>query len=102
MRAFWRFLLRKNLPATSLSGVSFAAFGLGDSGEKLCNDIICCSQPDFTFGRVAAMMSYLILSEIVLARHMACHVLSGWGLMLRRMPEPPPCRMHTCDHLNTP
>ncbi|CAL5225422.1 g8237 [Coccomyxa viridis] len=32
MRAFWRFLLRKNLPADSLSGVSFAAFGLGDSG----------------------------------------------------------------------
>ena len=33
MRAFWRFLLRKNLPADSLSSVSFAAFGLGDSGN---------------------------------------------------------------------
>ncbi len=35
MRSFWRFLLRKNLPADSLSGVSFAAFGLGDSGKRL-------------------------------------------------------------------
>lgn len=35
MCAFWRFLLRKNLPADSLSGLSFAAFGLGDSGKSL-------------------------------------------------------------------
>ena len=33
MRTFWRFLLRKNLPPDSLSSVTFAAFGLGDSGK---------------------------------------------------------------------
>ena len=33
MCTFWRFLLRKNLPRDSLSSVTFAAFGLGDSGK---------------------------------------------------------------------
>ncbi len=32
MRSFWSFLLRKSLPADSLSGCKFATFGLGDSG----------------------------------------------------------------------
>ena len=32
MKQFWRFLLRKSLPADSLAGVSYALFGLGDSG----------------------------------------------------------------------
>ncbi|KAK9823590.1 hypothetical protein WJX72_004073 [[Myrmecia] bisecta] len=32
MRQFWRFLLRKSLPPDSLAAVSFAVFGLGDSG----------------------------------------------------------------------
>ncbi len=32
MRAFWRFLLRKSLPPGSLAGLSYAVFGLGDSG----------------------------------------------------------------------
>ena len=44
MRAFWRFLLRKNLPADSLSCVSFAAFGLGDSGEALSHEVMHCHQ----------------------------------------------------------
>ena len=44
MRAFWRFLLRKNLPADSLSGVSFAAFGLGDSGEMIPHKARRCYQ----------------------------------------------------------
>lgn len=35
MKRFWRFLLRKNLPADSLCGVMHAVFGLGDSGEHL-------------------------------------------------------------------
>lgn len=42
MRAFWRFLLRKNLPSDSLSGMSFAAFGLGDSGETLSLEVMHC------------------------------------------------------------
>ena len=44
MRAFWRFLLRKNLPPDSLSSVSFAAFGLGDSGKHAIHfrpSIVC-------------------------------------------------------------
>lgn len=32
MKAFWKFLLRKALPADSLKGVTVAVFGLGDSG----------------------------------------------------------------------
>jgi len=32
MRTFWRFLLRKSLAPGSLAGVSYAVFGLGDSG----------------------------------------------------------------------
>ena len=44
MRAFWRFLLRKNLPADSLSGVSFAAFGLGDSGKIIFYAAISCDR----------------------------------------------------------
>ncbi len=32
MKAFWKFLLRKALPADSLRGVTVAVFGLGDSG----------------------------------------------------------------------
>ena len=35
MKQFWRFLLRKSLPADSLAGVTFAVFGLGDSGAAL-------------------------------------------------------------------
>eukprot|EP00976_Prorocentrum_cordatum_P024294 494649-Prorocentrum_minimum.AAC.2 len=31
-KRFWRFLLKKSLPADSLSGVACAVFGLGDSG----------------------------------------------------------------------
>ena len=34
MRSFWGFLLRKSLPADSLSAVQYAVFGLGDSGEQ--------------------------------------------------------------------
>lgn len=38
MRGFWRFLLRKNLPPTSLVKVAgFAVFGLGDSSYKKFN-----------------------------------------------------------------
>lgn len=37
MRAFWRFLLRKGLPATALAGVSCAVFGLGDSSYPKFN-----------------------------------------------------------------
>ncbi|RAH77347.1 hypothetical protein BO86DRAFT_422430 [Aspergillus japonicus CBS 114.51] len=36
-RSFWRSLLLKKLPATFLSGVSFAAFGLGDSSYPKFN-----------------------------------------------------------------
>ena len=32
MKRFWRFLLRKSLPANSLAGMQTAVFGLGDSG----------------------------------------------------------------------
>jgi sulfite reductase alpha subunit-like flavoprotein len=32
MRQSWRFLLRKSLPPQSLGGLSYAVFGLGDSG----------------------------------------------------------------------
>ncbi|XP_046383966.1 NADPH-dependent diflavin oxidoreductase 1 [Ischnura elegans] len=37
MKNFWRFLLRKNLPAHSLAGVSFAVLGLGDSSYTKFN-----------------------------------------------------------------
>ena len=40
MKQFWRFLLRKSLPADSLAGVTFAVFGLGDSGAALS----CCTK----------------------------------------------------------
>lgn len=33
MRRFWRFLLRKNLPADSLCKMKMAVFGLGDSSS---------------------------------------------------------------------
>ena len=56
MRAFWRFLLRKNLPADSLSGLSFAAFGLGDSGKPFCMAITCAAWQRVCIA-LAAMMS---------------------------------------------
>jgi sulfite reductase alpha subunit-like flavoprotein len=31
MKSFWKFLLRKSLPADSLAGLSFGVFGQGDS-----------------------------------------------------------------------
>ena len=34
MKQFWRFLLRKGLPADSLRGVRFAVLGLGDSAYQ--------------------------------------------------------------------
>lgn len=37
MHSFWRFLLRKSLPADSLCGVHFAVLGLGDSGYAKFN-----------------------------------------------------------------
>ena len=37
MRSFWSFLLRKSLPPDSLSGASYAVFGLGDSGYAKYN-----------------------------------------------------------------
>eukprot|EP00041_Stephanoeca_diplocostata_P038621 m.1534404 g.1534404 ORF g.1534404 m.1534404 type:complete len:675 (-) comp25243_c0_seq43:5814-7838(-) len=37
MKRFWKFLLRRNLPRDSLSGVQFAVFGLGDSSYPKFN-----------------------------------------------------------------
>ena len=37
MRSFWRFLLRKDLPAGSLQAVRHASFGLGDSSYAKFN-----------------------------------------------------------------
>ncbi|MES1911126.1 MAG: hypothetical protein MHM6MM_003610 [Cercozoa sp. M6MM] len=37
MRAFWRFLMRRDLPATSLRNLLFTVFGLGDSGYQQYN-----------------------------------------------------------------
>jgi sulfite reductase alpha subunit-like flavoprotein len=37
MRAFWRFLLRKDLPSNSLTSMQFTVFGLGDSSYPLFN-----------------------------------------------------------------
>ncbi|KAL0040841.1 hypothetical protein WJX79_006949 [Trebouxia sp. C0005] len=39
MKAFWKFLLRKALPADSLKGVTVAVFGLGDSGYQSYNTV---------------------------------------------------------------
>ena len=36
-KAFWRFLLRRDLPPSCLAGVSVAVFGLGDSGYTKFN-----------------------------------------------------------------
>lgn len=45
MKAFWKFLLRKALPADSLKGVTVAVFGLGDSGVLghawSCPSLLC-------------------------------------------------------------
>ena len=37
MKSFWRFLLRRSLSATSLTNMSYAVFGLGDSGYQKYN-----------------------------------------------------------------
>jgi sulfite reductase alpha subunit-like flavoprotein len=37
MHNAWKFLLRSDLPATSLAGVRFTVFGLGDSSYALYN-----------------------------------------------------------------
>lgn len=39
MKRFWRFLLNKNLPPTSLGATSVAVFGLGDSGA-FCPELL--------------------------------------------------------------
>ena len=44
LHKLWRFLLRKSLPADSLSGVAVAVFGLGDSGcAGCCGACMCCT-----------------------------------------------------------
>jgi sulfite reductase alpha subunit-like flavoprotein len=35
----WKFLLRKELPPNSLSGLNFSVFGLGDSSYKKFNSM---------------------------------------------------------------
>ena len=50
MKSFWRFLLRKSLPADSLSALQYAVFGLGDSGEQslpMCPGVL--KSDEFTF-----------------------------------------------------
>lgn len=37
MKSFWRFLLRRNLPSDSLSGLRFGVIGLGDSSYSKFN-----------------------------------------------------------------
>lgn len=37
MKTFWRFLLRRNLPADSLSGLQYGVLGLGDSSYSKFN-----------------------------------------------------------------
>lgn len=37
MKLFWKFLLRKSLPSTSLSGLSYAVLGMGDSSYRKYN-----------------------------------------------------------------
>lgn len=37
MKQFWRFLLRKNLPSNSLTGMKYAVVGLGDSSYQKFN-----------------------------------------------------------------
>lgn len=37
MKSFWRFLLRRSLTASALAKLSFAVFGLGDSGYQKYN-----------------------------------------------------------------
>ena len=37
MKAFWKFLLRKSLPANSLAGVNYAVLGIGDSSYSYFN-----------------------------------------------------------------
>jgi sulfite reductase alpha subunit-like flavoprotein len=39
MKQFWRFLLRRDLPATVLSKLHFSTFGLGDSGYPIYNAV---------------------------------------------------------------
>ena len=39
MRSFWSFLLRRSLGADSLTGASFAVFGLGDSSYAKYNAV---------------------------------------------------------------
>ncbi len=38
-QTFWRFLLRKDLPADSLETMQFAVFGLGDSSYPIYNAV---------------------------------------------------------------
>eukprot|EP00111_Clytia_hemisphaerica_P002252 TCONS_00006308-protein len=48
MKKFWRFILRKDLPGSSLNGINFAVLGLGDSSylkfnfiaKKLCKRLL--------------------------------------------------------------
>lgn len=37
MKRFWKFLLRKSLPATSLASLRFAVLGMGDSSYRKFN-----------------------------------------------------------------
>jgi sulfite reductase alpha subunit-like flavoprotein len=74
MKNFWKFLLRKNLPADSLSNLSFGVIGLGDSSylkfnyvakklhkrllqlgaNAILNVGLCDDQHDLGFGAVLA------------------------------------------------
>ena len=42
MKQSWRFLLRKSLPHDSLVSVTYAVFGLGDSGTPIYDRATSC------------------------------------------------------------
>lgn len=65
MRTFWRFLLRRSLPASSLCGLHFAVLGLGDSSYEKFNFVAkrlnkrlqqLGAQPIIAMGEFATML----------------------------------------------
>ena len=89
MRQSWRFLLRKSLPPQSLSCLSYAVFGLGDSGAEHARTLLL---PPQLFGREACLLRGVVRQYGVVHVQAMCSTMwwprSWTGGWQRLVPHP--------------
>jgi hypothetical protein len=69
MRRTWAFLLRRSLPPTSLAGLSYAVFGLGDSGYVKYNVSSSQQQPAAKYNESSSQQCQSVPTETCCSGH---------------------------------